>query len=50
MLAEAKFIKKKLAPVKNLADLSRSTHPKLSNIKSAEEGSDNDEALELPDV
>ena len=48
MLAEAKFIKKKLAPIKNLADLSASTHPKLSNIKTVEE--DDDEALELPDV
>ena len=52
MLAEAKFIKKKLMPVKNLADLSKSTVKELTNIRSAEEGSDgeNDKALELPDV
>jgi hypothetical protein len=51
MLLEAKFIKKKLAPIKNLADLSRTTIKQLSKIGSQEEGSgEDDDHLELPDI
>jgi hypothetical protein len=43
MIAEAKFIKKRLIPVKNLADLSRTTVKELTNIKSAEEDSEEED-------
>jgi hypothetical protein len=43
MLAEAKTIKKKLQPVKNRADISKSTIRALTNIKSALEDSEDDE-------
>ena len=43
MIAEAKIIKKKLLPVKNRADISKSTIKALTNIKSALEDSEEEE-------